>query len=74
MAQRLVHHLEIKHQTTVGNNYNQLYTPSSDEVGTFSIEKTQGQVLNIDRIRIICTTCPENAKVYDFKRIQKKVL
>ena len=43
------------------------YTPSSDEVGTFSIEKTQGQVLNIDRIRIICTTCPENAKVYDFK-------
>ena len=43
------------------------YTPSSDEVGTFSIEKTQGQILNIDRVRIICTTCPENAKVYDFK-------
>ena len=43
------------------------YTPSSDEVGTFSIEKTQGQVLNMDRIRVICTTCPENAKVYDFK-------
>ncbi|OUT73222.1 MAG: hypothetical protein CBB76_00140 [Crocinitomicaceae bacterium TMED16] len=43
------------------------YTPTTNETATFSIEKSQGQILNIDKVRIICTTCPENTLVYDFQ-------
>ena len=43
------------------------YTPTANETVSFSIEKSQGQVLNIDKVRIICTTCPENTLVYDFQ-------
>jgi hypothetical protein len=43
------------------------YTPTDNETATFSIEKSEGQILNIDRVRIICTTCPENTLVYDFQ-------
>ncbi len=43
------------------------YTPTANETATFSIEKSQGQTLNIDKVKIICTTCPENTLVYDFQ-------
>ena len=43
------------------------YTPTANETVSFSIEKSQGQILNIDKVRIICTTCPENTLVYDFQ-------
>ena len=42
------------------------YTPSVDETAKFVIQKTQGQVLNVDKVKIICTSCANKRFVYDF--------
>jgi len=43
------------------------YTATSDETATFSIEKSEGQTLNIDKIRISCTSCADKKFVYNFR-------
>ena len=42
------------------------YTPSADEMATFQFVKTQGQLANIDKIKVICTTCTDQNYVFDF--------
>ena len=42
------------------------YTPSVDEIAQFIIQKTQGQVLNVDKVKIICSSCTNKRVVYDF--------
>ncbi len=42
------------------------YTATSDETAMFVIIKSQGQTLNIDKIRITCSSCTNKKFVYDF--------
>lgn len=42
------------------------YTPSVNETAKFIIKKTQGQVLNVDKVKIICSSCSDKKVVYDF--------
>lgn len=44
------------------------YTPAVDELARFKVIKTQAQVLNVDKVRIVCTSCTDcgNNLVYDF--------
>ena len=42
------------------------YTPAADEMTSFQFVKTQGQLANIDNIKVICTSCPDKNYVFDF--------
>lgn len=42
------------------------YTATSDDTAKFVIKKSQGQTLNIDKIRITCSSCTNKNFVYDF--------
>ena len=42
------------------------YTPAADEMASFQFVKTQGQLANIDKIKVICTSCPDKNYVFDF--------
>ena len=42
------------------------YTPVQDEMASFQFVKTQGQLANIDKIKIICTSCADQNYVFDF--------
>jgi len=42
------------------------YTPTQDEMASFQFVKTQGQLANIDKIKIICTSCTDQNYVFDF--------
>ena len=42
------------------------YTPSADEMASFQFVKTQGQLANIDKIKVICTSCQDKNYVFDF--------
>ena len=33
------------------------YTPAADEMASIQLVKTQGQLVNIDKIKVICTSC-----------------
>lgn len=43
------------------------YTATSDETAMFVIGKSEGQTLNIDKIRISCTSCADKKFVYNFR-------
>jgi hypothetical protein len=43
------------------------YTPTADEYATVGLVKTQGQLVNIDKIKLICTTCSDKNYVYNFE-------
>jgi hypothetical protein len=43
------------------------YTAASDETAMFVIAKSEGQILNIDKIRISCTSCADKKFVYNFR-------
>jgi hypothetical protein len=43
------------------------YTATSDETAMFFIAKSEGQILNIDKIRISCTSCADKKFVYNFR-------
>ena len=42
------------------------YTPAADEMASIQLVKTQGQLVNIDKIKVICTSCPDDNYVFDF--------
>ena len=42
------------------------YTPSVDEMASLMFVKTGGQLANIDKIKVICTSCPDQNYVFDF--------
>jgi hypothetical protein len=42
------------------------YTPTVNETGKFVIQKTQAGVLNVDKVKIICSSCTNKNVVYDF--------
>lgn len=63
--------VEVAKSSNVSANYSWeelsiSYTPTVDETAIFEIKKTQGQVLNVDNVKIICTSCPNKKFVYDF--------
>ena len=42
------------------------YTPTQDEMASLMFVKTGGQLANIDKIKVICTSCPDQNYVFDF--------
>ena len=42
------------------------YTPTVNETAKFVIQKTQAGVLNVDKVKIICSSCTNKNVVYDF--------
>jgi hypothetical protein len=42
------------------------YTPTADEMASFQFVKTQGQLANIDKIKVTCTSCPDKNYVSNF--------
>ena len=42
------------------------YTPSGDDMASLMFVKTGGQLANIDKIKVICTSCPDQNYVFDF--------
>tara|TARA_B100000768_G_scaffold69779_1_gene67056 strand:- start:64 stop:3390 length:3327 start_codon:yes stop_codon:yes gene_type:complete len=42
------------------------YTPSVDEMASLMFVKTGGQLANIDKIKVICTSCTDQNYVFDF--------
>ena len=42
------------------------YTPAQDEMASFQFVKTQGQLANIDKIKVVCTSCTDQNYVLDF--------
>jgi len=42
------------------------YTPSQDEIATLMFVKTAGYRANIDKIKVICTSCSDKNLVFDF--------
>jgi PKD repeat protein len=43
------------------------YTPSQDEIATLMFVKTGGYRANIDKIKVICTSCSDKNLVFDFR-------
>mgnify|MGYP001221122761 CR=1 FL=1 len=43
------------------------YTPSQDEIATLMFVKTAGYRANIDKIKVICTSCSDKNLVFDFR-------
>jgi hypothetical protein len=43
------------------------YTPSVNETAKFVIQKTQAGILNVDKVKIICSTCSNKNVVFDFQ-------
>ena len=55
--------------TSVNGSWEELscsYTPAADEMASFQFVKTQGQLANIDKIKVICTSCPDKNYIFDF--------
>jgi len=42
------------------------YTPAQDEMASLMFVKTGGQLANIDKIKVICTSCTDQNHVFDF--------
>ena len=42
------------------------YTPAADEMASIQLVKTQGQLVNIDKIKVTCTSCSDDNYVFDF--------
>jgi hypothetical protein len=43
------------------------YTPSQDEIATLMFVKSGGYRANIDKIKVICTSCSDKNLVFDFR-------
>lgn len=42
------------------------YTPSQDEYATVGLVKTQGEMVNIDKMKVVCTSCTDKNYIFDF--------